>query len=68
MESALANQSRCDCRVIELTTQTEQLVIVPPTLGRKYEPEVSTRDRRVKTGADVRIKELAAIGELRLAL
>jgi transposase len=37
-------------------------------LGRKYEPEVSTRDRRAKTGADVRIEESATIGEVRLAL
>jgi len=37
-------------------------------LERKYEPEVSTRDRRAKTGADVRIEEFAAIGEFRLAL
>jgi hypothetical protein len=37
-------------------------------LGRKYEPEVSTRDRRAETGADVRIEESATIGEVRLAL
>jgi hypothetical protein len=37
-------------------------------LGRKCEHKVSTRDRQARTGADVRIEEFAAIGELRLAL
>ena len=68
MESTPANQSQCICLALEPTTQIEQLVIVPPMLERKYEPEVSTRDRRAKTGADVRIEEFAAIGEFRLAL
>ena len=68
MESTPANKSQCVCLVVEPTTQTEQFVNVPPMLGRKYEHKVSTRDRRAKTGADVRIEEFAAIGELRLAL
>ncbi len=56
------------CGAFEPTTQTEQFVIVPPMLGRRYESEASTRDRRAKTGADARIEEITAIGELRLAL
>ena len=68
VENTLASQSRCDRRAIESPTQIEQLVIVPSMLERKYEPEVSTRDRRAKTGADVRIEESATMGELRLAL
>ena len=68
MENTLAYQSRCVDRVLELTTQTEQLVIVPPMLERTYEPEVSTRDPLAKTGADARIEEFTAIGRLRLAL
>ena len=68
VENTLANISRCICLAVEPTPQTEQLVTVPPMLGRKHEPKVSTRDRRAKTGADARIEEFAAIGELRLAL
>jgi len=68
VENTLANKSRCICLAVEPTPQTEQLVTVPPMLGRKHEPKVSTRDRRAKTGADARIEEFTAIGELRLAL
>jgi hypothetical protein len=68
VESTLAQKSQSVDRALEPTTRTDQLVIVSPMLRRKYEPEVSTRDRRAKTGADARIEEFSAIGELRLAL
>ncbi len=48
--------------------QTEQLVEAPPLLRRNYEHELSTRDRPARTGADARIEESVAIGEVCLAL
>ena len=42
--------------------------MVPPLLERNHEHEVSTRDRLAGTGADARIEESVAMGEVYLAL
>ena len=68
VENAHANESRCDGIALEPNRQTEPLVTAPPLLERSHEHEVSTRDRPAKTGADARIEESAAMGEVRLAL
>jgi hypothetical protein len=68
VESTHANESRCDGIALEPNRQTEPLVTVPPLLERSHENKVSTRDRPAKTGADARIEESAAMGEVRLAL
>ena len=43
-------------------------LVVPPLLERSHENNVSTRDRLARSGADARIEESAALGEVRLAL
>jgi hypothetical protein len=68
VESTHANETRCDEIALEPNPQTEPLVTVSPLLRQNHEHEVSTRDRLARTGADARIKESAAIGEVRLAL
>ncbi len=68
VESTHANESRCDEIALEPNRQTEPLVTVPPLLERSHENKVSTRDRPARTGADARIEESAAMGEVRLAL
>jgi hypothetical protein len=68
VENTRANKSRCNEIALEPNRQTEPLVTVPQLLTRSDENNVSTRDRLARTGADARIKESAAMGELRLAL
>jgi len=68
VENTHANESRCDEIALDPNPQTEQLVEVLQLLERSHEREVSTRDRPAKTGADARIEESEAMGELRLAL
>ncbi len=68
VENTHADESRCDEMVFEPNLQTEPLVNVPQLLKRSHENEVSTRDRPARAGADARIEESAANGELRLAL
>ena len=68
VESTHANESRCDEIALEPNSRTEPLVTVPLLLRRNHEHEVSTRDRPARTGADARIEESAAMGEVRLAL
>ena len=68
VESTHANESRCDEIALEPNRQTEPLVTVPPLLERSHEHKVSTRDRPAQTGADARIEESGANGELRLAI
>ncbi len=68
VENTNANESRCNEIGLARNLQTEPLVDVPQLLVRNHEPEVSTRDRPARTGADARIKESAAIGDVRLAL
>ncbi len=48
--------------------QMEGWFPVAQLLQRNHEHEVSTRDRPARTGADARIAESVAIGEVRLAL
>ncbi len=68
VENTHANESRCNPVVFNPNLQTEPLVDVPQLLKRSYENRVSTRDRPARTGADARIEESAANGEVRLAL
>jgi hypothetical protein len=68
VENTNAKESRCDGIALEPNRKTEPLVTLPPLLERSHENNVSTRDRLARTGADARIKESAAMGELRLAL
>jgi len=68
VESTHANESRCNEIALESNRQTEPLVTVPQLLERSHENNVSTRDRLAGTGADARIEESAATGEVRLAL
>ena len=53
---------------LELNLHNEPLVNAPQLLERGYENEVSTRDRLARTGADARIEESGAIGEVCLAI
>ena len=53
---------------LELNLHDESLVNTPQLLERGYENEVSTRDRLARTGADARIEESGAIGEVCLAI
>jgi len=68
VENTDAEQSRCDRFVLELNTHNEPLETVQSLLELNHELNVSTRDRPAKTGADARIEESGAIGEVRLAL
>jgi hypothetical protein len=68
VESTHANESQCDEIALEPNPQTDPLVTVPPLLRRNHEHEVSTRDRPARTGADARIEESVAMGDVRLAL
>ena len=68
VETRHADESRCDGVALEPNLQTEPLVGVPPLLGRNHELELSTRERPANTGADARIEESAANGEVCLAL
>ncbi len=67
MESTYANESRREI-ALEPNLQIEPLVEAPPLLERSHERSVSTRDRPASTGADARIEESAAMGEVCLAL
>jgi hypothetical protein len=68
VENTHAIKSRCNEVALEPNRRTEPLVTVPQLLKRSDENNVSTRDRLARTGADARIKESAAMGEVRLAL
>ena len=68
VENTDAEQSRCDRFVLELNTHNEPLETVQSLLELNHELNVSTRDRPAKTGADARIEESGAKGEVRLAL
>ncbi len=67
VENTHANESHCNGIALETNRQTEPLVPAPPLLKRSHENNVSTRDRLARTGADARIEESAAMGEVRLA-
>ncbi len=68
VENTHANESRCNEIALEPNPQTERLVTVPQLFRRSDEHELSTRDRPASAGADARIEESAAIGEVCLAL
>jgi hypothetical protein len=68
VENTDANESRSDEIALEPRTRTEQLVDVPLPLERSDEPNVSTRDRIARTGADTRIEESGVNAKIRLAL
>ena len=53
---------------LELNLHDEPLANAPQLLERGCENEVSTRDRLARTGADARIEESGAIGEVCLAI
>jgi hypothetical protein len=68
VENTDAKPSRCDEVALEPKPSTELLVTVPRLLGRNHEHDLSTRDLLARTGADARIEESVAMGELRLAI
>jgi len=68
VENTNAKQSRCDGPAIELNPIYEPLESVQSLLELNDELNVSTRDRLAGTGADARIEESGAKGEVRLAL
>ncbi len=68
VENTDADHSRCDRLAFEPNPANEPLGKVQSLLELNYELNVSTRDRPAKTGADARIEESEANGELRLAL
>ena len=68
VENTDAEQSRCDGLAFESNTLNEPLVRVQSLLELNHELNVSTRDRPARTGADARIEESEAKGEVRLAL
>ncbi len=63
-----ANESRYDEIALESNQQIEPLVTTPLLFQRSHENPVSTRDRMAKAGADARIEDSVANGEMRLAL
>ena len=68
VENTDAEQSRRDGFVFELNIHNEPLEKVQSLLELNDELNVSTRDRPAKTGANARIEESGAKGEVRLAL
>ena len=68
VESTHANESQCDEVALEPNPPTEQLVEIPQLLQRNHEHDLSTRERPARTGADARIEESVAMGEVRLAI
>ncbi len=67
VENKDAKESQCEV-AFKLNLQTELLVNAPRLFAWSHEHEVSTRDRPARTGADARIEESEANGEVRLAL
>lgn len=68
VENTDAEQSRCDGFALQSNTLNEPLETVQSLLKLNHELNVSTRDRPARTGADPRIDESGAKGEVRLAL
>ncbi len=68
VENTDAKQSQCNGFAFEPDLLNEPFKRVRQMLGPNDERNVSTRDSPAKTGADARIEESEANGELRLAL
>ena len=68
VENTDAEQSQCDGLTFEPNPANEPLEKVQSLLELNDELNVSTRDRPARTGADARIEESGAKGEVRLAL
>jgi hypothetical protein len=68
VENTDAEQSRCDGLALQSNSRNEPLETVQSLLELKDELNVLTRDRPARTGADARIEESEANGEVRLAL
>jgi len=67
VENTHANESRCEV-AFEPNSQAVTLKRILQLHQQNQERGFSTRDRPARTGADARIEESAAIGEVRLAL
>ncbi len=67
VESTHANESRYDEIAFESNQLIKPLVNPPLLFQRSHENHISSRDRIAKTGADARIEESVANGEVRLA-
>jgi hypothetical protein len=68
VENTDAEQSRCTGLAFEPNFLSGPFKRVRLMLRPNHEHNVSTRDRPARTGADARIEESGAIGEVRLAL
>jgi hypothetical protein len=68
VENRHANESRCNGLAFDPNTLNEPLEEVQSLLELNDELNVLTRDRPARTGADARIEESGAKGEVRLAL
>jgi len=68
VENTDAEQSRCDGLTLQSNTRNEPLETVQLLLELNHEHRVLTRDCLAKTGADARIEESEANGEVRLAV
>ena len=68
VENTDAEHSRCNGLAIDQNTLNEPLEKVQSLLELNHELNVSTRDCPARTGADARIEESGAKGEVRLAL
>jgi len=68
VENRNANQSRCDGLIFESHLLDEPIGSDRPLLGPSPEHRISIRDCPARTGADARIGESEANGEVRLAL
>jgi hypothetical protein len=68
VENTDAEHSRCNGLAFDPNTRGEPLEKVQSLLELNDELNVLTRDRPARTGADARIEESGAKGEVRLAL
>src|SRR5437867_1323288 len=67
VESTRAHESR-RITVASERTLIERLVVMPWLLPRDPEPQSSTRERPAHAGADARMQESVATGDVRLAI
>src|SRR5437867_8584075 len=67
VESTRAHESR-RITVASERTLIERLVLMPWLLPRDHEQQSSTRERPAHAGADTRMQEFVATGDVRLAI